>query len=265
MLDITAVLLTYNERENIERTMTALLWVERLLIIDSFSTDDTLARARALRPDVTVLQRTFDTFAEQCNFGLSHVATPWVLSLDADYVVTRELADEVQTLEPADEVSGYFASFRYCVFGNALRTTIYPPRTILYRRDRAHYENEGHGHKVHVPGVVQSLRGKIEHDDRKPLSRWIVAQNGYSIVEARYLLAASPEKLSAPDRVRKRVFFAPTAVFFYLLLGKGLILDGWRGWYYVCQRTIAEMLLSLRLLTEREGLERGPKSSGRIS
>ena len=43
-------------------------------------------------------------------------------------------------------------------------------------------------------------------------------------------------------------------MFLYLLFGRGLILDGWPGWYYVFQRTIAEMLLSLRLLTEREGM-----------
>jgi hypothetical protein len=45
-------------------------------------------------------------------------------------------------------------------------------------------------------------------------------------------------------------------MFLYLLFNRGLILDGWRGWYYVCQRTIAEMMLSLRLVTEREGLEK---------
>ena len=56
-----------------------------------------------------------------------------------------------------------------------------------------------------------------------------------------------------------RIFFAPPAMFLYLLPGRGLILDGWPGWYYVMQRTIAEMLLSLRLLTEREGVASGSR------
>ena len=51
-------------------------------------------------------------------------------------------------------------------------------------------------------------------------------------------------------------------MFLYLLFGRGLILEGWHGWYYVGQRTIAEMLLSLRLLTEREGLGKRTTQSG---
>jgi hypothetical protein len=45
-------------------------------------------------------------------------------------------------------------------------------------------------------------------------------------------------------------------MFLYLLFVRGLVLDGWRGWFYVCQRTIAEILLSLRLLIGRQHLER---------
>jgi hypothetical protein len=59
--------------------------------------------------------------------------------------------------------------------------------------------------------------------------------------------------------LRLKIYFAPVAMFLYLLFVRGLVLDGWPGWYYVMQRTIAEMLLSLRLLTEREKLEESEK------
>jgi glycosyltransferase involved in cell wall biosynthesis len=257
MISVTALILTFNERENIERTMRALAWVERVVIIDSFSSDETVTLARAIRPDVVMLQRTFDTFAGQCNFGLTQISTPWVLSLDADYVLTPELIDEIKVLEPPTDVSGYSTAFYYCVLGHPLRATIYPRRTVLYRRERGRYVDEGHGHKVRVDGAIRLLSGKIEHDDRKPLSRWLSSQDSYFKIEARHLISTANDQLNRQDRLRKKIFFAPGAVFFYLLIGKGLILDGWRGWYYVCQRTIAEMLLSLRLLTERENLESG--------
>jgi len=255
MRDLTALIITFNERENIERTIAALSWVERIVIVDSFSTDDTIALARAMRPDVIVVERAFDSFARQCNFGLEQIATSWVLSLDADYVVTAELADEIKTLEPAAQVRGFSAGFRYCVFGHRLRTTIYPPRAVLYRRDSARYEDEGHGHKVRIDGSVQALRGKIEHDDRKPLSRWLQSQDAYFKIEARHLLATPNEQLNRQDRLRKKIFFAPWVVLVYLLIGQSLIFDGWPGWYYAFQRSLAETLLSLRLLTEREHLE----------
>src|SRR6476659_4899986 len=133
MRELTALIITFNERENIERTLAALSSIERIIFIDSFSTDDTLALATSMRPDITVFQRAFDSFAEQCNFGLTKISTPWVLSIDADYVLSSKLIDEIKALEPAADVSGYSAAFRYCVFGHPIRSTIYPARTILYR------------------------------------------------------------------------------------------------------------------------------------
>src|SRR5947207_11009042 len=121
MCDLTVLILTFNERENISQTVEALAWAKNILIVDSFSTDDTLALAKAARPDVTVVQRAFDSFASQCNFGLTQIATPWVLSIDADYLLTPELISEIAALEPGTDMSGYSAAFRYCVFVDPLR------------------------------------------------------------------------------------------------------------------------------------------------
>lgn len=255
MRDLTALILTWNEQENIERSLSALSWVPRVLIIDSLSTDDTCAIA-ARHPNVTFLERAFDTHTQQWNFGLDHVETAWVLSLDADYLVSPELAKEIQAVEPPDDVTAYAAAFRYLIFGRPLRTSIYPPRTVLFRKDRARYQDDGHTQLLHVEGAVSNLEGKIDHDDRKPLSRWIASQDRYMVIEARHLLSTPADRLKRQDRLRKRIYFAPTVMFLYLLFGRGLILDGWPGWYYVSQRTAAELLLSLRLLTERQGLEK---------
>ena len=261
MVDITPLLLTFNEKENIGRSLAALSWAKEVLIVDSGSTDGTLEIARATHPNVRIITRKFDSFAAQCNFGLTQIATEWVLSMDADYVLTPELIAEITALDPESDVAGYSVEFRYCIFARPLRSTLYPARTVLYRRYRAHYEDEGHGHKVRVDGFVQTLRGKIEHDDRKPLSRWLRSQDIYLASEARHLMSRPSDRLNGQDRLRKRIYFAPLVMFLYLLFGRGLILDGWPGWYYVFQRTIAEMLLSLRLLIERQKLASGSASA----
>jgi glycosyltransferase involved in cell wall biosynthesis len=254
-IDITPLILTFNEKENIPRTLERLSWAKEVVVIDSGSTDGTVDLARAAHSNVRIVTRAFDSFAAQCNFGLTQINTEWVLSMDADYVLDPELIAEIQALDPAPDTAGYAAEFRYCIFGRPLRSSVYPARTVLYRGRLAKYRDEGHGHRVTVQGKVEKLSGKIDHDDRKPLSHWLQSQNKYTKIEAKHLLAQPPEKLSAPDRLRRKVVFAAPVMFFYLLFARGLLLDGWPGWIYVCQRTIAELLLSLRLLIESRKLE----------
>lgn len=249
---ITPLILTYNEAPNIERTLRHLAWAGDILILDSFSTDETTRLARTF-PQTRVIQHPFETFAGQCNFGLQHIRTPWVLSLDADYMVSDGLLEEISRLRFNGDVAGYEASFRYCIQGRPLRASLYPPRTVLYQREKARYVNEGHSHRVRVAGPVERLSGSIDHDDRKPLDRWLHEQSRYSVAEARYLLSTPNASLNFQDRLRRKVLLAPILVCLYTLFGKGLILDGWPGWHYVLQRTLAETLLSLHLLEIRLG------------
>ena len=258
MLDLTGLIITFNERANIGRTLATLQWVPSIIVVDSFSTDETCDIARAF-PNVRVEQHQFESFAQQCNYGLSLIVSPWALSFDADYLCPVSLAQEISGLVEEGDIVGYSVAFRYCVFGYPLRSTIYPDRVVLYRRALAQYRNDGHGHRLNIEGKLKNLTNKIDHDDRKSLSRWIASQDRYSIAEARHLLASDRKSLTAQDRLRLKVFYAPAAMFFYLLLGRGLILDGWRGWFYVGQRVIAECLLSLRLLTMKHGLEKSGK------
>jgi len=251
MLDqITPLVLTYNEAPNIRRTLEKLRWAREIIVVDSFSTDETLDRLKAF-PQVRVVQRKFDTFAGQCNFGLDQIQTPWVLSLDADYVLSEELIEEIGGLKRERMAIAYQARFRYCIHGRPLRASLYPPRTVLYQKDKARYRNEGHGHRVEINGPVQMLAGWIDHDDRKPLERWFGEQVRYSAQESMHLVETPRAALNQADRVRTKIMLAPALVCFYTLLGKGLILDGWPGWYYVFQRTLAEMMLSLRLIEQK--------------
>jgi len=249
--EVTALILTFNEAENIGRTLAALAWAREVVLIDSFSTDRTIEIARSSHPNVRVAQREFDTHATQWNFGLDQVTTPWVLALDADYRVDNEMEAEIARIQSPGETHGYEARFVYCVNGKPLRASLYPPHIVLFRKQRGRYVDEGHTQVLRLSGNVGRLTSPIFHDDRKPLRRWIESQKKYSVIEARYLLSRRPDQLSRVDRLRKLIIFAPGFVFLYLLFAKGLIFDGMKGWSYVCQRTFAEGLLSLRLITER--------------
>lgn len=247
---ITPLIITYNEKANIVRTLKRLVWARRIVVIDSGSSDGTLEIVRSY-PQTELIHRPFDNFANQCNFGISKIATAWVLSLDADYELSEELVAELRGLTPNATTNGYRARFIYRICGHDLRGTLYPPRTVLYRRDRARYRNEGHGHRVVVEGEIVSLSGVIYHDDRKPLARWFSSQQRYASQEAEHLLAWDRKSLKRTDRLRQAGWCAPPLVFVYALIFKGCLLDGWPGWYYALQRLLAETLVALEIVDRR--------------
>jgi glycosyltransferase involved in cell wall biosynthesis len=247
---ITPLIITFDELPNIARTLDKLTWARRVVIVDSGSTDGTLD-VLARYPQVALFKRAFDSFAEQCNFGLAQVESEWVLSLDADYELSDALVEELRNLHQTEGVAGYRASFVYRVHGRPLRGTLYPPRVVLYRAKSARYANEGHGHRVTLSGVVRDLSGVIYHDDRKPLSRWFASQKSYARLEADYLLKANAGVLSTSDRLRRMAWPAPILVFFHVLVVKGCLFDGWPGWFYTLQRVVAECVIALELINGR--------------
>lgn len=250
---VTPMILAWNEAPNIGRCLSALRWARRVVVVDSFS-DDATRDICAEFSNVEVVQRRFDTFARQANFGLSQIRTEWVLSLDADYVVPGDWCKRTAELSDTG-VAGYSAAFTYCVFGRALRGTVYPPRTVLYRRASAVYEDDGHTQRVKIDGHVERIDLKIAHDDRKPLGRWFATQARYVREEADKLETAS--SLPLADRIRRTLVFAPALMFGYCLFVRGCIFDGWPGWYYAMQRACVEGMLSIELLDRKlRGRER---------
>jgi hypothetical protein len=172
---------------------------------------------------VELVHRAFTDFGSQCNFGLSQIYSRWVLSLDADYQLSDDIIREMQALSPGGDTVGYRANFVYRVYGYLRRSTLYPPRVVLYQKDLATYRNEGHGHRVVVSGNVLPLVSAIYHDDRKPLARWFQSQQRYAREEALHLLKADSSTLSFTDRLRLIAWPAPLAIFVYTLIGKGCL------------------------------------------
>jgi glycosyltransferase involved in cell wall biosynthesis len=258
--EITPVIITYNEAPNIARTLDRLVWARRVVVIDSGSSDETLEIVRSY-PQAEAIHRPFDDCANQWNFGNNQVDRGWVLSLDADYELSDALVAELRGLRPTAATSGYRAHFVYRIFGRPLRGSLYPPRIVLYRKDRACYRNEGHTQQLVIAGDVLPLSEVIFHDDRKPLARWVASQRRYAVEEVEYLLASDRNSLGRVDRVRLAGWSAPFAVLIYTLFFKGCLLDGWPGWYYVLQRVLAETLIALELVDRRLRRRTEAKSS----
>ena len=246
---ITPVLLTFNEEQNIPRTLSNLAWAKDVVVVDSGSNDGTLA-ALAKFPNVRVFNRRFDTHANQWRYAVEEtgIATDWILRLDADYQVSDGLVAELAQLDSNAPVSAYRISFDYAIFSHNLLSSYYPANTILLRKGCFAVLDRGHTEIWEVNGPISVLRARIIHDDWKPTSQWLVGQARYMERELEWLRVREGGlvrwlRLTPP--------LMPIIVFLYCLIGKGLLLNGSAGIFYALQRMIAEATLSLMVLEQR--------------
>lgn len=244
---ITPLILTYNEDRNIGRALANLTWAREVVVLDSGSTDHTKDLATR-HENVRFVEHPFRTHAEQWNAGLDLIRTEWVLTLDADYMVGHDIAEELAGLKPGN-TWGYRAKISYAINGTILRNSLYPPRTILFRASGSRYFQDGHTQRIEEHGVVQELRSRIIHDDRKPLDRWLANQACYAGLEAERILSGGTQALRSI--LRRGLVVTPIAVPVYLLLLRGLALDGRAGLRYALERAIAECLISIALIEHR--------------
>jgi glycosyltransferase involved in cell wall biosynthesis len=250
MLDhVTPVLLTYNEIQNISRTLSQLVWAKDIVVVDSGSTDGTLAVLESY-PNVRLFKRTFDSHGNQWRYAVeeTQIATNWILRLDADYHVSDALVAEIAGLDPNAPVSAYRVSFDYAIFSRKLLSSLYPAKTVLLRKGFFSVCDKGHTEAWEIYGSVATLSAVITHDDWKPTEQWLISQARYMQRELDYLHI---DKGGLVRWLRLRPPLMPMAAFFYCLFGKGLLLNGRAGIFYALQRMIAEAALSLMVLEEK--------------
>jgi len=164
---ITVILPCYNESENIRACLESLTWADEILVVDSFSTDNTLEIAREFTD--RILQREYVNPASQRNWAIPQAKYPWVLIMDADERVTPELKAEIQRIISAsDSRAGYNIRRRNFFAGREIRHCGWQHDWVvrLFKREEGRYEDRN-PHDYHagvkVPGEVGHCRGVLDH------------------------------------------------------------------------------------------------------
>jgi hypothetical protein len=96
---------------------------------------------------------------------------------------------------------------------------------------------------------IGALESPLLHDDRKPFKCWIRSQWRYAGLEALKLRKLRFSRARRTDRLRKLVMVMPVLIPLYILLVRGGVLDGWRGFRYAGERSLAEAMIGVRLLS----------------
>jgi glycosyltransferase involved in cell wall biosynthesis len=190
---VTVVILTRDETLHIDRAIRSVAgFASEVLVIDSGSTDDTVALA--LAAGARVETNPWINYATQMNWGFGQVApdSQWVMRLDADEIVSPALADEIRDklagLGP--DVDGVHLGRRMSFMGDVIRWGgLFPIRVLrLIRNGRGRCENRWMDEHLIVDGATADFSGEILDDNRKPLSWWTDKHNSYASREVVDLL-----------------------------------------------------------------------------
>ena len=265
---ISIVILTLNEELNLLRCLEAISWCDDVLMVDSFSSDATLKIAA--KHGVRVVQRAFDSFAGQRNFAIEHcdLKYEWIFHLDADEVITPELAAEMRGCISATDKDAYRVSSKLMFRGKFLRHAgLFPWYQVrLGRRGKLRFTQVGHGQREQLPPhTIGTLKNSLLHFPfEKGLEDWIEKHNRYSTAEARQnvcgyadddlpirdLLSISTDRRRRAAKKIFRRFPCRTAIrFIYMYLFRGGFLDGKAGFTYCRLLAWYEWLIVLK---ERE-------------
>lgn len=270
---VTAIILTFNEASNMAPCLAALDGVDEVIVVDSGSSDETIARAKARRPDIRVLVHPFEDFGAQRNWALDHAEPrhPWVLFVDADEYCEPELLDEIRGFiaQPGEVVGAYIAGKNYFLGTWLRRSTFFPSYQLrLLKRGRVRYRKEGHGQREVTDGELCYLRNGWRHEGfSKGVHQWVARHNQYSTDEVELILRLRQESidwkamLSADPIARRRVLKVLAARlparalwrFLYSYILRLGFLDGQAGLDYCLLRVAHDLHIGVKI---RESLIR---------
>jgi glycosyltransferase involved in cell wall biosynthesis len=181
-MTISIALLAFNESANLRRTLASVAWADELILVDSGSTDDTVAIAREFNAKVFV--EPWKGYGPQMNSAIDKCSSEWVFSLDADEVLTPELQSEIQALLRVNPpYQAYWVPRRNQIFGRWMRHGgQYPDYKLrLFRRGTARLPEDTEPHATPKwTGEKGKLRGDLLHYQYPTVSLYVEHMNRYS-------------------------------------------------------------------------------------
>jgi glycosyltransferase involved in cell wall biosynthesis len=281
--DVTVVILTFNEARHIERAIASVRPFARdVVVVDSFSTDDTVALAE--KAGARVLAHAFVNYSEQFQWALDNagIATGWTLRLDADELIEPDLANEIVTRLPTlpADIAGINLDLKRIFMGKWVRHGgIYPLRILrLWRTGQGRIETRWMDEHIVVwDGRTVTFKGGFQDRNENDLTFFTAKHNGYATREAidvlsqRYGLLHSDEALSATSAsrqagtkrwIKQRIYnrlplwAGPLLYFLYRYVVRLGFLDGQSGMiYHVLQGFWYRYLVACKVYEYDRGLK----------
>lgn len=250
-LPLSLIVITRDAAHELAECLASAPFAAEAVVVDSGSSDDTVALARRL--GARVIEQPFLGFGPQKNFAVAQAAHDWVLCLDADERVSPALARAIaEAFAPgAPAACAYALARRNRFLGRWLaHGEGYPDWNVrLFDRRRARWSHDAVHEKVVADGPVARLAGDLLHASAESIHAYIEKQNRYTTVQAEAMHARGERAGAA------RIAFSPLARFLRFYVVKGGFLDGAAGFAHIAIGAFASFLkyVKLRALSQRHG------------
>jgi glycosyltransferase involved in cell wall biosynthesis len=268
----SVIILAFNSVDTLGATLALAQEIsDDLYVVDSLSTDDTVALSR--QHGALVVQHAFENYGAQRNWAIDHVVSryPWQLHLDADERLTPELIAAIRALPENPAHSGFFIARLVQFLGRQMRHGGMSPtwHLRLFRNGAGRCEERKYDQHFYLcEGSTGQLQGYMIDDIRMPLSEWTARHNRWSDAEVLEQSAARggarirPRFWGNPVE-RKRflrglyndapLFVRPIALFFYRYFLRLGFLDGREGFiFWTLQTFWFRFLIDAKLFEQRK-------------
>jgi len=290
-MSLSVIILTFNEELHIERCIKTLHALDaRVIVVDSFSTDNTVKLAESLGAEV--YQNVWVNYANQFQWALDHCAigSEWVMRLDADEYLNNTLQKSLkEELSRADDsTTGYVCALRNVFLGRTIKYGGYDPLKLLrvwrfkYGRIESRWMDE---HIVLSSGKVDSLNGELLHNNLNNHRWWTDKHNKYAdremidIICKKYKLLELDEQIKETNNQSAKIkrylkeyiynrlplFIRPTFYFLFRYLFCLGFLDGKEGYiYHYSQAYWYRNLVDIRVFEAERTLSGARDNADRI-
>ena len=224
MSKISCIIITYNESRNIRRCLESVTWVDEIVVVDSHSTDDTRDIAAAFTDKIHQLK--WSGFGPAKEYARDKAAGDWILSVDADEVVSGNLKEDIQRVtESKESLDGYLVPRRSNFLGRWIRHGGWYPDMVLrlFKKEKGSFTDRLVHEEVVVSGNTGRLRNDLLHYTDPDFDHYLNKLNRYTSLDAVQLLREG-RKAGFPD-----ILFRPILTFVKMYFFKSGFLDGLPG------------------------------------
>lgn len=245
---ISALAITLNEAHNIESYLKGLWFADEIILVDSFSTDDTVALALK-HEKVKVFKREFDNFSAQKNFAISQAKNDWVTFFDLDEAVTKNVANEILEVAGNPQAIAYFVKRDYNFMGKRIKYSGFQTDYVIrfFNKNFCRYNDNLVHETIEADGETAKLKHSVPHYTYKSFDHYTGKLHQYSELQAQMLY----KKGKKPNLYH--FLFRPCYRFWYQYLIRLGILDGKEGFIlaYVSAFSVFKRYVNLWLLYRR--------------